>query len=266
MTRICVAGGTGQVGREVVFQALALGHTVAVISRNPPVPGTAGQYDGADYFRADVTTGEGLADALAGSAVVIDCLEGKTGKALKGYADGGARLLRAADGAGAGKAVLLSIINCDQSALGFYKAKADKERVYGQSPLETVTVRATQFHSLLAGMFSAGSKIGLIPVVRGARFQTIAPAEVAAALLEAASEAPSPEPHRIRTIGGPEVNDMAELAGTWKRATGSRGRTVRLPLPGSMGKYLREGKNLIPEQRYGSETFAGWLAKHADSL
>jgi uncharacterized protein YbjT (DUF2867 family) len=161
---------------------------------------------------------------------------------------------------------LLSIINCDQTALGFYESKADKERVYALSAMETVTVRATQFHSLLAQLFSAGSGIRVIPVVKGARFQTIAPGEVAAALLEAATEAPSGERHRLRTIGGPEVSDMGELAETWKRATGSRGRPVRLPLPGSMGKYLREGKNLIPEQRYGSETFGSWLAKHADTL
>jgi uncharacterized protein YbjT (DUF2867 family) len=266
MIRICVAGGTGQVGREVALQALAQGHEVTVVSRNPPAAGTEGRRDGADYVRADVTTAEGLTDALAGAAVVIDCLEGRTGKALRGYADGGARLLRAARDAGAGKAVLLSVINCDQSRLGYYRSKADKERIYAQSDLETVTVRSTQFHSLLPQLFSAGARIGLIPVVKGARFQSIAPAEVAAALLEAALEVPSDELHRLRTIGGPEVNDMGELAETWKRQTGSRARPVRLRLPGAMGRFLREGKNLIPEQRYGSETFGSWLAKHADTL
>lgn len=271
MTRICVAGGTGQVGSEVVRQALALGHEVSVISRAAPDSGTPGSatrgsasgadYDGARYFRADVTTGEGLEDALAGAAVVIDCLEGRSGKALRTFADGGARLLRAAHDAGADKAVLLSIINCDQAPLRFYSSKADKEVVYGRSPLETVTVRSTQFHSLLPQLFSAGSKIGVIPVFKGARFQTIAPAEAASALLEAALEEPSGEFHRRRTIGGPEVNGMRELAETWKRQTGSRARLVQLPLPGAIGRFLREGRNLIPEQRYGSETFGSWLAK-----
>lgn len=271
MTRICVAGGTGQVGSEVVAQALALGHEVSVISRNPPVSAavgsaTGGVYDGARYFRADVTTGEGLADALAGAAVVIDCLEGRSGKALRTFADGGANLLRAARDAGTAKAVLLSIINCDQAPLRFYRSKADKELVYARSPLETVTVRSTQFHSLLPQFFSAGSSLGLIPVLKGARFQTIAPAEAASALLEAALEEPAGELHRRRTIGGPEVNDMRDLADTWKRQTGSRARPVRLPVPGAVGRFLREGRNLVPEQRYGSETFGSWLAKHANSL
>lgn len=266
MTRICIAGGTGQVGSEVVRQALALGHEVSVISRNPPPAGTSGNYDGARYFRADVTTGEGAAEALAGAAVVIDCLEGKSGTPLRNFADGGARLLDAAHAAGVGKAVLLSIINCDQLPLRFYRSKAEKEDIYASSPLETVTVRATQFHSLLVQLFSAGAKVRLIPVFKGARFQTIAPAEAASALLEAALEEPSTELHRRRTIGGPEVNGMRELAETWKRQTGSRARIAQVPLPGATGRFLREGRNLIPEQRYGSETFGSWLAKHADSL
>ncbi|WP_427129911.1 SDR family oxidoreductase [Pseudarthrobacter sp. S9] len=266
MTRICVAGGTGQVGREVVRQAVDAGHEVAVLSRHPRSADTDGYVQGAEYFRADVTTGEGLAAALTGADVVIDCLEGRSGKALKDFADGGARLLAAAQDTGVAKAVMLSIINCDRSNYGFYRSRAAKEHVYEQSGLETVVVRATQFHSLLATMFAAGSKIRIIPVVKGARFQPISAAEVAAALLETALEPPSGTRHRVRTIGGPEIRDMAELALVWKRVSGSRGRLVRLPLPGAMGKYLRNGLNLVPEERHGQETFEGWLAKNADSL
>ncbi|WP_426996497.1 SDR family oxidoreductase [Pseudarthrobacter sp. N5] len=266
MTRICVAGGTGQVGQEVVYQAIAQGHAVSVLSRNPPPSGTPGHHGGASYFRADVTTGEGLAAALAGAVVVIDCLEGQSGKALKNYADGGTRLLAAAEKAGVSKAVALSIINCDQSSAGFYRSEADKERAYSKAALETVTVRATQFHSLVGKLFSAASRVRLIPVIKGARFQTIAPGDVSAALLEAATEGPSSEQHRLRTIGGPEVMEMRELAEIWKRATGSKGLVIEFPLPGAMGTYLREGRNLIPEQRYGTETFEGWLAKRTDSL
>lgn len=265
MTRICVAGGTGQVGREVVRQALTAGHRVAVLSRNPPPPESAGRADGAEYFRGDVTTGEGLAAALTGADVVIDCLEGHSGKALKTFADGGAQLLAAAQDAGVPMAVLLSIVNCDQSTFGYYKSKAAKEKVYEYSGLETVVLRATQFHSLLAGVFAAGARFGVIPVVKGARFQPIAPADVAAALLAAALEVPSGQRHRVHTIGGPEVTDMRELARTWQRATGQHGRFVVFPLPGGMGRYLRAGLNLAPEERHGAQTFKGWLAMHADS-
>lgn len=266
MTRICVAGGTGEVGREVVRQALSRGHAVAVLSRNPPPEGSPEHHDGATYFRADVTTGEGLAEALAGADVVVDCLEGKSGKALRRLAAGGALLLAEAIAAGVRRAVLLSIINCDQSTYRFYRSKADKERVYARSQLETVTVRATQFHSLVAGLFAAGSRVGLIPVIRGARFQTISPADVAAALVEAAVEAPAGDRHSLRTVGGPEIEDMRVLARTWKRVTGARGVVAVFPLPGSMGRFLREGRNLAPGERHGCETFEGWLEKRTENL
>lgn len=41
---------------------------------------------------------------------------------------------------------------------------------------------------------------------------------------------------------------------------------VRLPLPGAMSRYLREGLNLVPDARHGTETFRGWLENSADSL
>ncbi|MBT8158943.1 MULTISPECIES: SDR family oxidoreductase [Arthrobacter] len=264
MTRVCVAGGTGQVGREVVRLALDAGLDVAVLSRRPP-SGTSTDHDGARYFHADVTTGDGLLDALQGADVVIDCLEGRFGKARRKYPDGGARLLAAAASAGVGRAVLLSIINCDESEAAFYVSKADKERVYEASSRETVVVRATQFHSLVAGIFRAGEKLRLIPVFKGARFQTASPADVAAVLLEEALGEPSADQHRKRTIGGPEVLTMRQMAEIWLR-TGHAGRIVEFPLPGAMGKYLRSGLNVIPEQRTGSDTFESWLAKSEKSL
>lgn len=266
MVGICVAGGTGQAGGEVVRQALGLGHAVAVLSRNPPLPGARDYHDGAAYFRADVTTGEGLAEALAGADVVIDCLEARAGKALGRYAAGGALLLGEAAAAGVARAVQLSIVNCDQSTLAYYRSKADKERVYARSALETRTVRATQFHSLVAGIFDAGSRVGLLPVISGARFQTIAPADVASALLEAALGPPSGDPHALQTIGGPDVLGMGSLAGIWKRTTGAKGLMVHLPLPGPAGRFLREGKNLAPGQRYGDTTFEAWLANRQEYL
>lgn len=264
MTRICVAGGTGQVGREVVRRALAQGHSVAVLSRNPPPPGTIA--DGVIYFRGDVTTGEGVLESLAGADVVIDCLEGQSGKALRQFAAGGAMLVSAALEAGVAKGVLLSIVNCDQTSYRFYRSKADKERVYARAALETAAVRSTQFHSLVARLFSAGSRAGLVPVVRGARLQTISQGDVAAALLEEALAPASGQQHRLRTIGGREIQDMKSMAQTWKRVTGAKGLVAALPLPGPMGTFLREGRNLVPGQAYGRETFEAWLAKRPENL
>lgn len=253
-------------GREVVRQALAAGHEVAALSRNPPPAGNARRAEGAEYFAADVSTGRGLAAALAGADVVIDCLEGRSGKALKNFAEGGERLLGAAREAGVPRAVMLSIVNCDRSSFRYYASRAAKERVYERSGLETVVLRATQFHSLLAAIFAAGARLRIIPVISGARFQPIAPDDVAAALIGAALEPSAGAPHTVRTVGGPEIQDMADFARQWKEATGSGARIVRIPLPGAMGRFLRAGLNLVPQERRGGDTFRGWLAKTADSL
>jgi uncharacterized protein YbjT (DUF2867 family) len=245
---------------------LETGHTVRVLSRHLPSPGSSKHHDGATYFAGDVTTGDGLAAAVAGSDVVIDCLEGQFGKARKQFAAGGARLARAARDARVGKAVVLSIINCDRSTYPYYVSKATKERVYADSGLESVVVRATQFHSLVAMVFGAGSRLGLIPVFKGVRFQTIAPADAARAVLEAAVEPAQGAGHHVLTVGGPEVLSMEELAASWKAATGARGRPVRVPLPGAMGRYLRAGLNLAPEQKYGRETFVSWLENRRKTL
>ncbi|WP_426003538.1 SDR family oxidoreductase [Paenarthrobacter sp. NyZ202] len=266
MANLCVAGGTGQVGRDVVRLALDAGHTVSVLSRHAPQAGSEKHHDGATYFAGDVTTGAGLEAAVAGADVVIDCLEGQFGKARKRFADGGVRLLEAADRAGVRKAVVLSIINCDRSTAAYYASKSAKERVYQESPLETVAVRATQFHSLPVAVFQAGAGVGLIPVFKGARFQPISPLDAAAAVLEAALEPGSSEDHRIRTVGGPEVLGMREMAVMWKSVTGARGRVVELPLPGAMGRYLRAGLNLAPGHAWGRETFVSWLEKRRETL
>ncbi|MFK0001845.1 SDR family oxidoreductase [Paenarthrobacter sp. NPDC090522] len=266
MAVVCVAGGTGQVGREVVRRALGQGHTVNVLSRHVPPAGSAKHHDGATYFAGDVTTGVGLAAAVAGADVVVDCLEGQFGKAKKYFADGGSRLLGAAHQAGVPKAVALSIINCDRSSYSFYVSKAAKERVYADSALETVVVRATQFHSLVEMVFAAGARVGLIPVFKGARFQTISPSDVARALLEEALARRFPENHRMRTVGGPEVLSMQDMALSWKAVTRSHGRVVGFPLPGPMGRYLRAGLNLAPGEKHGSETFVSWLEKRRKTL
>lgn len=239
---------------------------MTVLSRHVPPAGSEKHHDGAIYCAGDVTTGEGLAAALAGADVVVDCLEGQFGKAQKKFADGGARLLATAHLADVPKAVALSIVNCDLSTFPYYVSKADKERMYSESPLETVVVRATQFHGLVAMLFSAGAKVLVIPAFRETRFQSISPADVARALLDAALEAPRVERHRVRTVGGPEVLTMRQMAELWKAATGSRGRIVELRLPGAMGAFLRAGKNLIPGQSGGTETFVSWLEKRQESL
>ena len=229
----------------------------------PASGGCCGQHDGATYFRGDVTTGEGLPEALAGADVVIDCLEGQTGKALRQFAAGGAILLGAALEAGVPKAVLLSIVNCDQSTYGYYRSKAEKERVYLRAELETVAVRATQFHSLLARIFAAGSRVGLVPVIRGARFQTIAPGDVAAALLEAALEPPSGESHRLRDDRWPRCHGHGGDGAHVEAGHGLTGAGGRAPAAWRDGTVPARGQQSGPRGALRQGDIRGLVGKPA---
>ncbi|WP_026555708.1 SDR family oxidoreductase [Arthrobacter sp. 35W] len=259
MVLIAVAGGTGTAGRAVVAECLARGLSVRVLSRHIPAPSAPAFVPGAAYARADASSGEGLAQALDGVDFLIETLDARSGAALKGLPAASASLLRAADAAGVKRAVLLSIVHAEECAMSYYGAQAQRAALYRQAPLPTAVVLATQFHNLVAGIFAAGARVGLIPVFRGVSFQPIATADVARVLVDAAlSDA---GPHHAIVAGGPAVHSMKELALAWKAATGRRGLILPLPLPGSFGRFLRAGRNLVPGSAVGTVGFAEWVAQ-----
>src|SRR5688572_7410032 len=65
---IGVLGGTGQTGREVVAELGRRGHRAIALSRTAPA--------GGEHRRVDVTSGEGLAEAMAGLDALVDVLQG----------------------------------------------------------------------------------------------------------------------------------------------------------------------------------------------
>lgn len=259
MVLIAVAGGTGTAGRAVVAEALRRGLEVRALSRHPPPSDSPARVPGATYLQADAGTGLGLHSALTGADVVVETLDNKSGAALKAMPATTANLLRAAQTAGVRRAVLLSIVNSDQSDLGYYRIQAERAALYQGSTYETVTIYATQFHELMAGIFTAGAKVGLIPTLRGVSFQPIAAADVARALLDAATR-DVPEQHSRVVVGGPDVLTMRQLARQWKSGSHRRGVILPVPLPGSFGRFLREGRNLAPEAAMDGISFADWVA------
>lgn len=279
MASIAVMGGTGAAGRAVVREAAVRGHDVRVLSRHAPddvarVPGTAhhrvdllGSDDGAVALALDA--------ALAGVDAVVDASNGTSPGAMKVFTVGARRLAGAAHRAGAGRVVVLSIANVDLGDYGYYRAKAEQERVLSSGGVPTTVVRATQFHEFLEiflgrdGRLGRWARLGLLPVPRGVRFQPIALADVARALVDAAEGTPpagavaGPGPAATVTIGGPEVLDARDMARAWRTAHGSRRPVVGVPLPGPLGEFFRAGHNLVPEHRYGTLTYRQWLRERA---
>lgn len=255
MSTVLVVGGTGTAGSATVAELAARGHTVRVFSRHAPdrLP------SGAVHTPGDLTTGTGLTEALTGADAVVSAVNGLTRKTRSIFTDGARTLVAAARDAGVRRTVLLSIVGVDRLSYGYYEALTEQERIHETSGSGTVIVRCTQFHTLLDSLFATTARLRVLPAVRGARFQPIDPADVGRVLADAAlAESPGA---RVEA-GGPEVLSMRESALIWKRVTGSRAVVFEIPVPGSVGRFLRAGENLTPGNPYGTKTFEQWLMRN----
>ncbi|MFC9329300.1 SDR family oxidoreductase [Kitasatospora sp. NPDC057015] len=247
MKPILVTGGTGTLGRVVVRSLLARGYEVRVLSRRERTGG------GASWVVGDLTTGAGLAAAVAGVSVVVDCAT------TQGRADvtATANLVAAVRRAGVPHLVYVSIVGVDRVPLGYYRAKLAAERLVRESGVGWTILRATQFHDLLLSLMRVTARSPVVPVAAGVSFQPVDVREVAQRLVELALGEPAgfaPE------LGGPRVIGHRELAREYLAAAGLRRLLVPVRLPGETFRGLRAGGNLTPGHADGRGTFEEALA------
>jgi uncharacterized protein YbjT (DUF2867 family) len=247
--RIAIVGGTGTLGRHVTAELAGRGHETRALSRSGAYP-------------VDLRTGAGLAAALDGCNAVVDASNSQK-KAAEVLVEGCRRLLGAEASAGVGHHLCVSIVGCDRVPMGYYRVKTEQEAVVARGPVPWTIVRATQFHELAAAALAAAGRWRLIPVPR-LKLQTIAALDVARVLADAA-EAPAAGA-RLQ-VAGPEILTARQLALAWRAATGSAALLAPVPLPGKLGRALRDGALTAgpdPEIR-GTLTFADWLAARAEA-
>jgi len=243
--RIAIAGGTGTLGRPIAAELSERGHEVRVLSRHAP------------EYQVDLTTGAGLAAALDGCQVVVDASNGPPRAAAATLVAGNRRLLDAGREAGVGHHVCVSIVGCDRLPVKYYKVKTQQEDIVARGPVPWTIVRATQFHELVAALFGAAARYWVVPAFRGV-LQPVAAAEAAHAVADVAVG----EPLRGRLeVAGPEVIPIGDLAATWLRTVGRQALIVPVPVPGRVGRALRDGwlTDPRPDVR-GSVTFAAWMS------
>lgn len=247
--RIAVAGGTGTVGRRIVAALLRDGHEVRALSRRA-----------ADY-PVDLVTGAGLDAALEGCEVVVDASNGPPSrKARTVLVEGSHRLLEVEARTGVGHHVCVSIVGIEDVPMAYYRVKLDQEHAVTTAGRPWSIVRSTQFHDLLGSLLSAAGRWHVLPAA-AAKFQPVAADEVANAVAAIATGAP-----RLTrtTVAGPEVQDLRSLGRVWRKQTGHRAIEIPIPLPGKVGRALRDGRLTCanPDVR-GTKTFAGWLEENA---
>ena len=247
---VLVTGGTGTLGRAVVRRLFDDGHAVRVLSRRARRDVVE---DGITWATGDLTAATGLAEAVAGVETIVHCAT----TLGKGDVPATANLLRAAEQSGASPHMIyISIVGVDQVPMFYYRAKLEAEGLVEQSAVPSTILRATQFHDLIAKVWSAQrwSPVTLAP--SGTSFQPIDIHDVAARLGELVEAGPG---GRVADIGGPEVRSAKDLAKAYLAHAGRRRAVVSVPIPGSAAGAYRDGGHLAPDNRYGSVTFEQYL-------
>jgi uncharacterized protein YbjT (DUF2867 family) len=185
--KIVVIGGSGLIGSMLVAKLDERGHEAVAASPNTGV---------------DTLTGEGLADAVAGAAVVVDVSNSPSfedAAALEFFDTSTRNLLASEAAAGVGHHVALSVVGTERlTERSYFRAKLAQEQLIRRSSIPYSIVRATQFYEVLnsiAADATDGNTIRLPPAL----IQPIAADDVASAL------------GRI-SVGSP-LNGIVEIAG-----------------------------------------------------
>jgi nucleoside-diphosphate-sugar epimerase len=228
---------------------------VRAVSRNAPDAGALPA--GVAHAAADLVSGDGLRAALDGVEVVVDASNDRR-RAREVLVEGTTRLLAAEQDAGVRHHVAISIVGCDRVPNSYYKAKVAQEQALAAAPLPYSLLRATQFHALIAGVFTAAARVRLLPQVR-VPLQPIDTAVVARRLAELAHAEPA---GRVPDVGGPQVESLDALARQWRAHTHRRLLPLRIPprALGAGGREMAAGLLTDPAAAVAGPTFAQWFA------
>jgi uncharacterized protein YbjT (DUF2867 family) len=262
---ILVVGGTGHLGRDLVGELLKHGRRVRVFARSP------GTDTRVEWARGDLSTGDGLRDALRGVHTVvnaatfspiaqrgsirpIDFLRTPTDVDVHGTQ----RLLDEARRACVAHFLHVSIAGLDpRSPLPYNRVKLQGENLVRSSDLPWSIVHATPFFYLLARLFLSmrWMPFWLLP---GAPAQPVDTSDVAKYLVSCLSDAKLGvrEP-----IGGPEAKPMSDFARDYLAARSVRRRVFSMPT--SATRAARMGLVTV-DGFQGSVTWRDWLQTHQD--
>lgn len=243
-----VTGGTGVFGSRAVRILSDAGQTVVVLSRqaSPPVP------DGVLTARGDLETGEGVEAAVDAVDAILHAASDPRRAKGRGDVEATRNLCQAARAAGVGNLFYISIVGIDEIPLSYYRAKLACERVIESSGAPFTIFRATQFHELLSPILRRTERWPLAPLPLGFEFQTVAASDVAT---EACHLLGQGALGRVADFGGPQVLTLGEMVEVWRSVRAVRLRTLRIRLPGRVGRGFRSGLNTCPDRARGHVTW-----------
>ena len=246
--KIVVIGGTGRVGSKLVGLLREHGHEVLAAAPSSGV---------------DTITGEGVADALSGAAVVVDVSNSPSfddpAAVLEFFSTSSHNLLEAEAVAGVGHHVAMSVVGADRLPdSGYLRAKVAQEQLIADSSIPYSIVRATQFFEFIDSIAAAatdGDTVRVSPML----IEPMAVDDVVWAVGRVAVGTPL---NGTIEIAGPDSFALDELV---RRALSARHDprvVVADPHARYFGTELAE-RSLVagPDAQLGATRFDDWLVQ-----
>jgi uncharacterized protein YbjT (DUF2867 family) len=245
--KIVVIGGSGLIGKKTVNDLRQRGHEVVAASPSSGV---------------NALTGEGLARAFAGAAVVVDVSNSPSfadAAVLEFFETSNRNLLAAEREAGAGHHVALSVVGADRlPESGYMRAKVGQEGLIEAGHVPYTIVRATQFFEFMGGIAQSATE-GNAVRVPPALMQPILSDDVASALAEIAVGEPL---NGTVELAGPEPIRQDELVRQFLIANRDAREVITDVHARYFGTELND-QSLTPgaNPRLGPTRFADWLTR-----
>jgi uncharacterized protein YbjT (DUF2867 family) len=245
--KIVVIGGSGLIGTKLVNILRKKGHEALPASPSSGV---------------NTVTGEGLAQALVGTQIVVDLTNAPSWEdkaVLEFFETSGRNLLAADAAAGVRHHIALSIVGTDRTPEnGYFRAKVAQEKLIETSRIPYTIIRSTQFMEFLGGI-AASTTDGKVVRVSPGLFQPIAADDVAAIVADVALAAPR---NGIVEIAGPERAPFNEIIARYLKAIGDPREVVRDPEARYFGGRVEE-RSLVPlgEARLGRIGLDDWIRR-----
>lgn len=247
MSTVLVTGGTGVLGSALVKELKGRADVRTLSRRTSEDPAVV---------QGDLETGAGLEAAVDGVDIIAHCASAADYRRPRRDVEQTRRLLLAT-GERRPHVVYISIVGIDRIPFRYYKAKLECEELIKDSGLPWTTLRATQFHDLALLFLQLMTKPPVAIVPKGFRAQPVDVNEVAARIAELALGDPA---GRAPDMGGPRIEDAADMVHHYLELTKRNRRVVQAPMPGRTMAGFRAGHHMVTgDGIHGERTFSDYL-------